>query len=63
MKYNVHLEFIKDVYSIEAESQVRAYSNAVSKVLNIPRVQSEILFQEMIQAGMNKSYLQKHLEV
>lgn len=63
MKYNIHLEFTKDVYSVEAESNAKAYSNALSKTLNIPRVQSETLFQEMIQAGMNKSYLQEYLEV
>lgn len=61
MKYNVVLDFHKVMFNIEADCKKNAYINALSKAINVPKVQAESLFNEMIQAGMNCSYL-KELE-
>lgn len=59
MKYNVALEFKKTVYNVEAKSKQEACINALRKVINEPRVECEKLFQEMVQAGMNQTYVEE----
>ena len=57
MKYNVVLDFHKVMFDIEADCKKNAYINALSKAINIPKIQSEKLFDEMVQAGMNRSQI------
>lgn len=59
MKYNVMLEFKKPVFNIEAKSKVEACVNAMRKVLNEPKIECEKLFQEMVNQGMNQSYVEE----
>lgn len=57
MRYNVVLDFHKVMFDIEADCKKNAYINALSKAINVPKVQSEKLFDEMIQAGMDRSHI------
>lgn len=59
MKYNVMLEFKKEVFNVQANSKKEACVNALNKVINEPKVECEKLFQEMVQAGMNVSYIEE----
>ena len=59
MKYNVMLEFKKTALNIEAKSKQDAYINALRKVINEPRIECEKLFKEMLQAGMNQTYIEE----
>ena len=63
MKYNVVLDFHKTMFDIEADCKKNAYINALSKAINVPKVQSEKLFDEMVQAGMNRSQLIEQQEL
>ena len=59
MKYNVMLEFKKAVFNVEAKSKQDACVNALRKVISEPKVECERLFQEMLQAGMNQTYVEE----
>lgn len=57
--YSVFLEFKREVPNITGSSKHEACLNALHKATCLSKVQSELLFQEMIQAGMNKSYIRE----
>lgn len=59
MKYNVMLEFKKDVFDVEGKSKRDACVNALRKVISEPKVECEKIFQEMLQAGMNQTYVEE----
>ena len=63
MKYDVVLDFHKVMFDIEADCKKNAYINALSKAINVPKVQSETLFEEMVQAGMDRSYMKESLTI
>ena len=62
MKYNVSLEFKKRVYTVEADSKASACINALNRIMNISKIESEKLFNEMVHAGMNHSIVEKTYE-
>ena len=61
MRYNVILDFHKVMFDIEADCKKNACINALSKAINVSKVESETLFNKMLQAGMDNSYC-KELE-
>lgn len=63
MKYDVVLDFHKVMFDIEADCKKNAYINALSKAINVSKVESEKLFDEMIQAGMDRSYMKESLTI
>ena len=59
MKYNVTLAFQRNVLNINAGNEKEAYISALNRVLNAPKVECDKLFNEMIQAKMNQSYVKE----
>ena len=59
MKYNVTLDFKRKDIQVEAKSKTDACVKALGKVINEPKVTCETLFQKMVQAGMNESYVEE----
>ena len=59
MQYDVTLDFKSSNIKVEAKSKVEACIKALGKAISEPRVECERIFQKMVQAGMNESYVEE----